>query len=247
MKHWFVPCVMLLSIVSLACDRDDGKTAGEKVESAAKQTGEALDAAAEKTGEALGKATDKTIAAAKDASADVKRATTQVVPGDAQGIYEVLEDATEAATNPGGFDELVRRLTAADRARIGEDYATKTWPDFDDMAGKVQAKWKTVQGGKLDIDEKAAFGSVPVTLDAGGNSATVTLPSAGAGAAVTVKLRKEADGWRIEAPDTLSGEMLKNNLIARFDDVLRDNPPITGDATAAQRTLAAVVMSAIGA
>src|SRR5688500_19334014 len=98
MKRFLAASVTVLSILSLACDRDDGQTAGDTVESAAKQTGEALDTAAERTGEVLGDVTDKTIAAAKDASADVKRATTQVVPGDAQGIYEVLEDATEAAT-----------------------------------------------------------------------------------------------------------------------------------------------------
>ena len=139
-------------------------------------------------------------------------------------------------------DELTMNYGMLPRANRGI-FALNELPD---MAGKVQTKWKQVHGGRLDIDEKAVFGSEPVTLDSGGNSASVALPSAGAGAAVTVKFSKEADGWRIDAPDTLSGEGLKNALIARFNDVLQGNPPITGDAAAAQRTMAAVVMGAIG-
>jgi hypothetical protein len=242
-----VCCMMLVPLVNGACDRDDGQTAGEAVESAARQTGDALDTAAEKTGQVLGEATDDAVALAKDASQDVKRATTQVIPGDAEAIYDVLEDATEAALQPGGFDDFVQRLAAADRDRIGEDYAEKSWPDLDDMAAKVQAKWEAAQGGSLDIDEKAAFANVPVTLEPGGTAANVTLPSAGAGSAVRINLRKEADGWRIDAPDSLTGENLKNALISRYGEVLQDNPALTGPPAAAQRTMVTVVVGAVGA
>ena len=232
-----------------ACDEGDAETAGQQVTDAGEKVGDALDTAAEKTGEVLGEATDDTVRATKEIAQETQSAAAKLAPSDAERIYDVLAEATEAALRPGGFDELVERLASPDRARIG-DYATRDHPDLRDVQQQANAVWQKAfaDDGAFDINDEAAVfgaGGAQVTLAEGSTRATLTLPGTGGAEAVTVPLVKDGGDWRIDAPDSLSGEQLKNALIDRLVAIADHNPSLPTSRPDAGRAVAARVLSAV--
>jgi hypothetical protein len=234
-----------LSLV--ACDDSsstsaDNRTAGEKVAEAGKKTGDVLDKAADKTGEALGKITDDTVALAKDAKDKGERAADAAgaVPNDAKSIHNLIAQVAEAVMQPGKFRDVVERLAEPDRTRIGE-YAKKELPDYNDIASKAAAAWNKAYGHAFDItDETATFGpGSPITLGGDGKTATTAISG------MNVSFVREPSGWRIDAPDALTGEGLKNALIKRLDAIGNGSTALPKDEAEGHRLDAKQVLEAI--
>ena len=235
------------SLTAIACEDDatttaDNGTAGDKVAAAGEKTGEVLDKAADKAGEAIGKVTDDTVALARKTREQGEQAAAKadVLPNDAKAIHNVIAQLAEAAMSAGKFGEVVERLAEPDRARIG-DYATKAHPDLADITGKAAAAWKKAHGESLDVDdETTTFGAgSPITL--GGDGKTATVPLGG----LTIPFVREAGGWRVDAPDVLTGEGLKNALIKRLDAIGNGTVALPKDEAEGHRLVAQHVLEAI--
>ena len=247
MRRLLCASIAIAALVLGACDDSssttaDNRTAGEKVAEAGKKTGEALDKAAEKTGEAVGKITDDTVALAKDAKDKGEKAADAAgaIPTDAKAIHNVIAQLAEAAMKPGKFADVVERLADPDRTRIG-DYAKKELPDLNDVTAKAAAAWNKAYGHAFDItDETATFGpGSTITLGGDGKTATVTFSS------LTVPFVREATGWRIDAPDALTGEGLKNALIKRLDTIGSGATALPKDQAEGHRLVARQVLEAV--
>ena len=231
----------------VACDDSgettvDNRTPGEKVASAGEKAGEALDKAAEKTGEVIGEITDDTVALARKTREQGQTAADAAgtIPNDAEAIHDVVAQLAEAAMSPGKFGEIIERLAQADRTRIGE-YAVKDHPDLNDMAAKAAAAWNKAYGHEFDIeDETKTFGTgSAVTL--GGDGKTATVPLAG----MTIPFVREPGGWRVDPPDVLNGEGLKNALIKRLDAIGNGTVALPKDEAEGHRLVARHVLEAI--
>ncbi len=234
-------------ITCAACDDSDDATvdnrsAGEKVADAGEKTGNALEKAAEKTGEVIGDITDDTVALARKTREQGQNAADAAgaIPNDAEAIHDVIAQLAEAAMSPGKFGEIIERLAEADRTRIG-DYATKDHPDLNDITGKGSAAWNKAFGHNFDVeDETKTFGAgSPITLSGDGKTATAPL------AGQTVPFVREAGDWRIDAPDVLNGEGLKNALIKRLDAIGNGTVALPKDEAEAHRLVAQHVIEAM--
>lgn len=240
---------LLISLIGLGCDDGadataDNRTAGEKVAAAGEKAGDALNTAAQKTGEVVGDVTDDTVDLARKTRDQGQQAADAagVNATDAEAIHDVIAQLAEAAMSPGRFADIVERLAEGDRARIGE-YANKKHPDLANIVGgKAAAAWKKGYGHAFDInDETATFGAgaAPITLAADGKTATV--PFAG----LSVPFVRESAGWRVDAPDVLTGEGLKNALIKRLDAIGNGITPLPKDEREGHRVIAQQVLEAI--
>ncbi len=234
-------------ITCVACDDSadttaDNRTAGEKVADAGEKAGDALETAAEKTGEVVGEMTDDAVALARKAREESQHAADAVgaIPNDAEAIHDLVAQLAEAAMSPGEFDEIIERLAEADRTRIG-DYAIKDHPDLNDITGKAAAAWNKAYGESFDVeDETKTFGAgSPITL--GGDGKTATAPFAD----LTIPFIREPGGWRVDAPDVLNGEGLKNALIKRLDAIGNGMVPLPKDEAEGHRLVARHVLEAI--
>lgn len=237
--------LLVATTVLAACDDSSSSstTAGEKVAEAGEKTGEVLDKAAEKTGEVVGKITDDTVALAKDAKDKGERAADAAgaIPSDAKSIHNLIAQIAEAAMQPGRFRDVVERLAEPDRARIGE-YAKKELPDFNDIATKAAAAWNKAYGHAFDInDETGTFGAGGIMLDGDGKGAKVEV------AGLAFHAVREPAGWRIDAPDALTGEGLKNALITRLDAIGNGATALPKDEAEGHRLVARQVLEAITA
>lgn len=238
-------CVLSLTLV--ACDDSadtpvDDRTAGEKVADAGEKAGDALETAAEKTGAVVGEITDDAVRVARDARKEGQEMADDagLTPSDAQAIHQVIAELAEAAMQPGKFGEIVERLAEPDRARIG-DYARKNHPDLVDITAKAAAAWNKTYGQSFDVnDETATFGAgSPITLGGAGKTATVPLGG------LTIPFVREPGGWRVDAPDVLTGEGLKNALIQRLDAIGNGITALPKDKADAHRLVAQQVLEAI--
>ena len=248
MRIVLLPLTLCVCLIAFACDDSsstttaDNRTAGEKVATAGEKAGDALDKAAEKTGEVVGKVTDDTVALAKDAKAKGEKAADAAgaIPSDAKAIHNVIAQLAENAMSPGKFREVVERLAEPDRKRIG-DYAKKDLPDLNDIVSKASATWNKTYGHGFDItDETKTFGAgSPITL--GGDGKTATMPLG----ALSVPFVREASGWRVDAPDVLNGEGLKNALIKRLDALANGTTALPKDEAEGHRLVAQNVLEAI--
>lgn len=223
-----------------ADDTVDTRTAGEKVADAGEKAGDALNKAAAKTGEVAGKITDDAVTRAKDAKEQTQRASANAVPSDAEAIHDVIAQLAEAAMKPGQLADVVDRLAEGDRTRLGE-YAKAKHPDLSNVVGgRVAAAWRKAYGHAFDInDETGTFAGSPITLGGDGKSATMLM------ADLKVPFLREPAGWRIDAPDTLSGEALKNALMAQLDAIAGSDTPLPKDESEGHRRVAHLVLKAI--
>ncbi|HEV2294399.1 MAG TPA: hypothetical protein VGR35_11115 [Tepidisphaeraceae bacterium] len=231
----------------IACDdadetpTTDNRTAGEKVADAGEKAGDALETAAEKTGEALGKITDETVQLARETREQGEQAAeaSGLVPNDAKAIQNVVAELAEAAMLPGKYGEIVERLAEPDRQRIG-DYAAKDHPDLADITAKAAAAWQKAYGESFDIDDaSASFGGSAVTLSPDGKTATMPF------ADFTLRFVREPGEWRLDAPDALTGEGLKNALIQRLDAIGNGTTGLPKDETDGHLLVAQKVVGAI--
>ena len=88
--------------------------------------------------------------------------------------------------------------------------------------------------------ETATFGAgSPITLGGDGKTATTALSG------LTVPFVREPSGWRIDAPDALTGEGLKNALIKRLDAIGNGATALPKDEAEGHRLVARQVVEAI--
>jgi hypothetical protein len=195
-------------------------------------------------------AQDSKAVANKDEAA---RTAGSTVPGDQIGvadltlIYHTLGEATEAAFTRGGFDDLVERLSKPDRDRIG-DFAKQTFADLDGLADELNKSWKAKYGSDFDMDNKA-FENWAVVQKAGESSdkthANVMIPASHGMPALTVPVVKDALVWRIDAPDDVTGPMLKQSLMNHLTAIKDQKDRWPGDKLEGQRFMAHHVLSGV--
>jgi len=188
-----------------------------------------------------GTATDQNIRNKDDAA---KVAGSQI-PGDQIGvmdlnnIYKTLGDTSEAALSKGSFDDMVERFVEADRKRIGDFKDMK----FDDLDAKVDAfrsAFKAKYNADFDIDDKV-FENWAMVSNAGQTAdktaAHAVIPQGHGLPSVRVPLVKDAAAWRIDLPDSLTGEQLKSAVLTGLTQVGQTKAQWPADVLEAKRTV----------
>jgi len=143
--------------------KDAANNAADATKNAADNTADATKNAADKTADATkdtGKTIgDKTADAAHKVGEEVKDAGKKIGVdlSTAGKIKDTLQDTTEAALTKGGFDDLVERLSDADRNRIGKDrFAEQKFDDLDGRIAQFQKDWKAKYNQDFNIKDKDA-------------------------------------------------------------------------------------------
>lgn len=226
--------------------------AASKTKEVAKDVGGKVNDAAHRTADATGRVVDRTIDRAQQAGARLKAPNGTDAAPDAEGIRDVLAQVTEAALTKGGLSDMVERFVDADRNRIGpgadanfadldgridqfrKDWKAKYNQDFDikdEEAAFPNATFAIVQG---EIGRNAATDTTGADSptspaadtnrnDAGRNIATIQVAASHGAPALTVPMIHEApDRWKIDVPDTLTAEKLKQNVLDHL--TAADNP-----------------------
>jgi hypothetical protein len=172
----------------------------------------------------------------------------QIGTGDLTKIYDVLGHTAEAALTKGGFDDLCERLSTPDRDRIGKFAQQK----FDDLDGRVDQLNKDYNGkynGKFNLDNSKVFenwAKVQKTKeDADKTYANVMIPAGHGLPELTVPVVKDHEAWKIDAPDDVSGQQLKQNVLTQVTaiDTMKDQWP--SDQLEAQRAMVHHVLVAV--
>jgi hypothetical protein len=138
-----------------------------------------------------------------------------------RAIRSVIGGLTESALE-NDIEDYVEYLARDDRERIEDAIDSGTDDDFGRLTQTIQTSWNqrfANQPNRLsfdledeDLDRVVNF---PFTLSADRRSATVQLPGRGGSMGPTLRLVQEgalANRWRIDVPDTLTGEQLKREL-----------------------------------
>jgi hypothetical protein len=168
-------------------------------------------------------ATDQNLKNKEDAS----RVAGSKLPGDQIGVmdlnnvYKTVGSAAEAALTKGGFDDLVERFVKADRDRIG-NFKDQKFDDLDGRAESFRKDWKAKYNADFAIGDKDLENWLTVSKT--GESSDVTMAKAEIPAshglpALTIPLVKDAMAWRIDVPDSLTGQDLKNQVLTHLTQV----------------------------
>lgn len=75
---------------------------------------------------------------------------------DQQDVRAVLASATNAAVTKGGFDDLVERLSSADRKRM-EGFADREFTELDGRIEQIRKNWEQKYGQSLNLDDSKLF------------------------------------------------------------------------------------------
>jgi len=142
----FAPAARAADDAGTAAQNAADKTSNA-AQSAADKTSDAAQNAADKTSDAAQRAADKTgVAAQRTADSSAPRDQAK----DAKDIRETLADVTEAGVKKGTFDDLVERIAAPDRQRIGK-FAEQKFDDLDGRADQFLKDWKEKYNEDFDI------------------------------------------------------------------------------------------------
>jgi len=216
--------------------KDVGGSLNDAAHRTADATGRAVDRAANRTDSTVDSAQEagsRTTAAPNGTAA----------APDAEGIRDVLAQVTEAAVTKGGLNDIVERFVDADRNRLGKgdlknsaeldgriDQFRKDWKakynqDFDiknEEAAFPNATFAIAQGeigrsgatGATGTDRPDSPAADTNTNDPGRNVATIQVASSHGLGALTVPMVHEAiDKWKINVPESLTADKLKQNLL----------------------------------
>jgi len=184
----------------------------------------------------------------KRAQTDVTIREDTVAPSDAdvKRIREVMAQTVDAAFTKGGLDDVVERLASGDRDRIGK-YASNSYPDLDGRIASLQQAWNDRYHHAFKMtDDPAAFTDYRISGDQ--YHATAIVPAYGKMPAMPIRFVNEgkvANAWRIDIPDGVTGQQLKDrmlNQLTLFGDNSAAWPADMHDAyrLAAYRVLSAV-------
>jgi hypothetical protein len=233
--------------VSNAADR-----AGDAVERGLHKTGEVAKEVGRDTrdmavaaGQKIENATDRAVnGVRRNVNVDVNTNDAQkagfkgtAAAPDAEGIRDVLAQVAEAAMTKSGLDDLGERLAKPDRDRLSKGL-NQNFADVDGRVDQFQKDWKAKYNQDFDIkNEEAAFPNNTFSItqsevasgdNAGQNTATVQIQASHGMPALTVPMVHETpDRWKIDAPDTLTPEKLKQNVLDHLTaaDEMKDQWP----------------------
>jgi hypothetical protein len=187
--------------------------------------------------------------------ADAAKTAGSMIPGDQIGtadltkIYGVLGNVAEDALDKGNFDKLVSNLAAPDQDRIGKQFANQTFSDLDARVDQLQKDFKAKYNDSFNLNESKVFenwAKVQKTGETGDKTmVNVMLPASHGLPALTIPMVKDHEAFRVDAPDQITGEQLKQNLQNHLTEVdnMKDQWPT--DKLDAQRMIVHHVFMAV--
>lgn len=245
--------------------KTDTRTAGEK-------TSDALTNAGQKTGEAVGNAVDRTKETAQSMGQKMSNAMQPSADTAMNKTRDTLTATVEAAVSKDGLGDVVDTFTKADRDRIGK-LDKSSWADYNMAVDKFRADWKAKYNEDFKISDKEQLVfAAPVKMEMGGgpgearmasdkidatlngkdksvnNMTTVMFPASGGAPAVKVSVQNEGtvmNSYKIDVPDTLEGNKLRDNLAKHIGEVdgMKDQWP--SDKNEAYRIVSQHILAAI--
>ena len=194
-------------------------------------------------------ATDQNLKNKEDAArvAGSKLPGDQIGAADLNNIYKSLAETTEAALTKGSFDDMTERFVEADRNRIGNFKDQK----FDDLDGRVDAirkDWKAKYNADFDVDDNVLQNWVTVSKTGDNSSVTtakVEIPAGHGLPALTVPLVKDNVAWRIDLPDAVNGQGLKDQVLAHVTMVGDTRAQWPADSLEAKRAVVHHVLAGL--
>jgi hypothetical protein len=187
--------------------------------------------------------------------ADAAKTAGSMIPGDQIGaadltkIYGVLGNVAEDAMDKGNFDKLVSNLSAPDQDRIGKQFANQTFADLDGRIDALQKDFKAKYNDNFSLNDSKVFenwAKVQKTgEDADKTMVNVRLPASHNLPELTIPMVKDHQAFRIDAPDQVTGDQLKQGLLNHLTEVgnMKDQWPT--DKLEAQRAIVHHVMMAV--
>jgi len=245
LQFMLVTALAVGSVGLVGC-KDDGKTVGQKVDEAATKTSQvAKDGAA----------------AAKDVAGDVgdaaKAAKDKVVAGatpsgssDQTGMRAAMEGIVQNALDANNFKTMTNHLTDADKKRLEEsvgDAATlnsaidqfkKNWTDkYKDASFAVQ------DNEKVYSPDFVALNATPGEQE--GKQGTATVKESHGMPALELRFVSTAGKWRLDIPDSATGETVKANLLKAVQELNADTSKWPADKIEATRLVSHKILSTL--
>jgi hypothetical protein len=176
------------------------------------------------------------------------------IPGDQIGsvdlgkIYGTLSDTAEAALTKDGFDDLCERLSAPDRDRIGK-FANEKFADLNARVDQLNNDYNSKYNGKFKLDKDKVFENwakvQKTNQDADKTYANVMIPAGHGAPALTVPVVKDHEAWKIDVPDDMTGQQLKQNLQDHLTEADNMKSQWPSDQLEGQRALVHHVLEAV--
>jgi hypothetical protein len=233
-----------------AAANNAANNAGNAVNNAADNAGDNAQTAADRTGNAMGNAANSAKNAAKSTGAAIGNAVDAMTPSATGNVQDMIGEVTNAALTENGLDDLTERFTQADQDRL-KSYVNNE-DNLNDLNAKVKqlrTDWKNKYNDDFKMGNESQLLSglklSNMTSENGVNKATATLPAENGKAAVNLHLVRESGAWKIDVPDSLTGQQLKQSVIQALDkvDQMKDRWP--ADQNQAYRSVAHDVLTAI--
>ncbi|HEY7117670.1 MAG TPA: hypothetical protein VH475_13860 [Tepidisphaeraceae bacterium] len=169
--------------------------------------------------------TDKTAQDSKiiNNKSDAARTAGINIPGDQIGtadltkIYGVLGNVAEDAFKKSHFDNLVSELSAPDQDRIGKQFANQKFDDLDGRIDQLQKDFKAKYNDNFSLNDSKVFENWAQVQKTGENAdktfCNVMIPASHGLPALTVPMVKDNQAFRVNVPDELTGQQLKQNML----------------------------------
>jgi hypothetical protein len=210
--------------------------------------------AAQKTGDAIGNAAEKTVDKTEQA---VGLQASDDPAKNADSIKVVIVEVAQAALTKGGLDDIAERFSSADRDRLNQNKdALKNNSELDGRVAQFQKDWKAKYNQDFKIPDKDAVytgefamitqgdeartasakvdPSAAASTDTNArNFAIVMIPQSHGMAAVSVPFVHEAGGWKINLPDSVDANKLRDGVqgaLTRCDEMKDKWPADVNDA-----------------
>jgi hypothetical protein len=168
---------------------------------------------------------------------------------DLSKIRRTLGDVLEAALTK-DLESTVDYFAKADRDRL-DTFAGQHNTATQTQLAEFREGWRARFNRDYDFDADKIGASVfnyEIVPGVNDKSARVTIPASRGLPAVTLQLVNEGiitDSWRIDAPDKLSGERLRDGLVRTVSGLSRDRNAWPADETELHRTIAHRVLAAL--
>jgi len=186
---------------------------------------------------------------------DAAKTAGSMIPGDQIGtadltkIYGILGNIAEDALDKGNFDKLVSNLAAPDQDRIGKKFATQSFPDLDGRVDQLQKDFKSKYNDNFNLNESKVFENWAKVQKTGETAdktmVNVMLPASHGLPALTIPMVKDHEAFRVDIPDQVNGDQLKQSLQDHLTEVdnMKDQWPT--DKLDAQRAIVHHVFMAV--
>jgi hypothetical protein len=213
---------------------------------AADRTVDRTDNAVDRTGNAADRAADRTGESARTASGKIAG----VIPTSESEAYSVVSEITSAAMTNNGFKDIVERLAKNDRERLGDYAKSANVDDLNSKLAQLTSDWKAKYNHDFEINNSKGdvfknwirFSEVKKE---GFNTGTLTLPASHGMPDLTFNLESTGLSWKLDIPDSITGEQLKSNLMKQFDMLESDKANWPADMNEGYRVFAHHVLAAL--